>query len=223
MAASSSSATPDYLFKIIVVGNTFVGKTSCIHRASGGMFTTDYKATVGVDFAMKQIILDSKLIFMQIWDIGANDQQPTALFPSFCRDAVGAFIVCSTDDNKSIDNITFWKEKILETVADDETRDKFIFILLVNKADMYEEDRYPRNFKKIAAEANFDLYALDDSGKETCKQMHFLVSAKTGKNIEEACMKMASECVAAKCKSKFPTKEAIVIDETKQEKNSCCF
>lgn len=206
-------STPDHLFKILVVGNTSVGKSSCIKRVVEGLYTADYKVTVGVDFLIKQNIRvredgADKLVYLQIWDIGGSDRDPNVMFPSFVRDAVGAFIVCSMNDERSIDNIIGWKQRILDNIKDDSIKSNFVFILLVNKMDLYTPTSYPRNFDNVARDGRFNI--------------HFLVSAKEGTNLEEAHQTMAQRCVDVKAQSKFPSRSPIVISDPPKE-SSCCF
>ncbi|VDM63687.1 unnamed protein product [Angiostrongylus costaricensis] len=59
-----------YSFKILVIGDPGTGKTSIIRRFVHDVFTTNYKATIGVDFAMKRMVLDENIqIYLQLWDI----------------------------------------------------------------------------------------------------------------------------------------------------------
>jgi len=81
----------DYLFKIVVVGDCGIGKTSLVQRFKSGMFTERYTNTIGVDFAMKTVLIDGKRIKLQIWDTAGQERFRT-ITQSYYRSANGVLL-----------------------------------------------------------------------------------------------------------------------------------
>ncbi|KAJ1350993.1 Ras [Parelaphostrongylus tenuis] len=66
----SEEEKKQYSFKILVIGDPGTGKTSIIRRYVHDVFTTNYKSTIGVDFAMKSMVIDDDVqVYLQLWDI----------------------------------------------------------------------------------------------------------------------------------------------------------
>ncbi|MHA2361040.1 MAG: Rab family GTPase, partial [Candidatus Thorarchaeota archaeon] len=91
------SSSYDYLFKVVVLGEGAVGKTAIVTRFSHGFFRTDYKTTIGSQFAVKNIDVDSqdrerRTVKLQIWDV-AGQSRFQILRPMYYRGSSGGVLV----------------------------------------------------------------------------------------------------------------------------------
>lgn len=158
----------DMLFKIILIGDSGVGKTSILMRFSDDVYSDSYISTIGVDFKTKMIQLDSgKIVKMQLWDTAGQERFRT-ITSSYYRGAHGIIIVYDVCDAKSFDNVSQWKQEIIRANASN------VPVLLVgNKAD-------------VAASVRQVTY---EKGKAKADEMNanFIeMSAKTSKGVFEA-------------------------------------
>ncbi|KAI7728391.1 hypothetical protein M8C21_026807, partial [Ambrosia artemisiifolia] len=110
----------DYLFKVILIGDSGVGKTNLLSRFSKNQFNVNTHTTVGVEFATSNIKVDDNIINSQIWDIAA-----------FIRGALGALIVYDITRKVTFENVETWLKK-----ARDCTNQDIVIMLVGNKADL---------------------------------------------------------------------------------------
>lgn len=100
------------MFKVIIIGDPSVGKTSFIRRYVQNAFRTDYKATVGVDFALKIIHWpDGQTIKLQMWDI-AGQERFTWMTRVYYKEAQGCIIIFDLTNRKSFENAVRWKKDV---------------------------------------------------------------------------------------------------------------
>lgn len=120
----------DFLFKIILIGDSGVGKSNLISRFTTGAFQFDSKATIGVEFAHKTLIIDEKTIKLQIWDTGGQERY-RAITSAYYRGAYGALLVYDTTKNSSFENVSRWMKELKEYAGRD-----LIVMLIGNKNDL---------------------------------------------------------------------------------------
>ena len=155
----------DLNFKIIVIGDSSVGKSCLVLRATKGTFESLYTPTVGFEFLTFYIKIDSVHIKLQIWDT-CGQEVYRSLIGSFYRNSSLALIVYSIDNENSFKNVDSWLNE-LKTKGNPE----IITFLVGNKADL--EDK-----RVISKEMLNDLC-------ESHKIKYFLeTSAKTGFNVQ---------------------------------------
>ena len=80
-------------FKIIMLGNSSVGKTSIVNRFIGDRFQTDYKATIGPDYQFKLLQMQGNEVRLEVWDLVGMDTTYKGLNRNFCREAQGVIMV----------------------------------------------------------------------------------------------------------------------------------
>jgi len=127
---STSDDSYDYLFKIVVIGDCGVGKTCVVQRFKGGNFIERHGNTIGVDFAMKEIVIDGKKIKLQIWDTAGQERFRT-ITQSYYRSAHGVILVYDLTKRSSFLNIQRWMEEVRRYTASN-----VLIMLIGNKCDL---------------------------------------------------------------------------------------
>merc|ERR1712137_887722 len=157
--------------KVIMVGDSSVGKTSLLDRYIRGQFSGGYKATIGSDFLTKDLVINDRNITLQLWDT-AGQERFRGLGSAFYRGADGCIIVYDVTVRKSFDNIATWRTEFL-THGQPKNPSSFPFAVLGNKIDLDENE--------ISEEMISDL--LNNS---SYNMSHYQVSAKLATNTERA-------------------------------------
>ncbi|XP_028251776.1 ras-related protein Rab-32-like [Parambassis ranga] len=157
----------------IVIGDLGVGKSSIISRYINGRFTEGYKASVGVDFALKTIDLDSKTVVrLQLWDI-AGQERFRKMSRVYYKEAMGALVVFDVTQSSTLEAASVWKQD-LDTKVCLDSGHPIPAVLLANKCDLTGRDED-------------DLVStLDGFCKDNCFLCWFESSAKDNINIDEA-------------------------------------
>ncbi|RXM95746.1 Ras-related protein Rab-7L1 [Acipenser ruthenus] len=102
----------DYLFKVLVIGDREVGKTSLVQRYVNDKFSKHYKSTVGVDFAVKVIQWsDTETVRLQLWDI-AGQERFASMTRIYYKEASGCFIVFDVMNPTTLNNSLKWKQDL---------------------------------------------------------------------------------------------------------------
>ncbi|MFW9827624.1 MAG: Rab family GTPase [Candidatus Thorarchaeota archaeon] len=97
----------DYTFKILLLGDASVGKTSFTKRYCYNIFNPSERLTIGVDFHVKTIELNEKKIKLQLWDVG-GEERFRFLLPTYCLGANAAFLLYDITRPSTLDNISEW-------------------------------------------------------------------------------------------------------------------
>ncbi|XP_055808458.1 ras-related protein RABA4d-like [Solanum dulcamara] len=120
----------DYVFKIVLIGDSAVGKSQLLARFARNEFSLDSKATIGVEFQTKTLLVDNKTVKAQIWDT-AGQERYRAVTSAYYRGAVGAMLVYDLTKRQSFDHMARWLEELRGHA------DKNIVIMLIaNKCDL---------------------------------------------------------------------------------------
>ncbi|CAD5188457.1 ras-related protein RABA1f-like [Musa acuminata AAA Group] len=120
----------DYLFKVVLIGDSGVGKTNLLSRFSRNEFSSESKSTIGVEFATRTIRVDEKLVKAQIWDT-AGQERYRAITSAYYRGAAGALVVYDVTRHITFENVERWMKE-LKNHTDANT----VMMLLGNKADL---------------------------------------------------------------------------------------
>lgn len=128
--------------KIIILGDSGVGKTSLMNQYVKKAFSNQYKATIGADFLTKEIVIEDKLVTLQIWDT-AGQERFQSLGVAFYRGAEACVLVYDITNPKSFEQLDSWREEFLYQAAPADP-DRFPFVVIGNKVDREAERRVSR-------------------------------------------------------------------------------
>ncbi|CAN6457006.1 unnamed protein product [Victoria cruziana] len=163
----------DYLFKLLLIGDSGVGKSCLLLRFADDTYLESYISTIGVDFKIRTIEQDGKTIKLQIWDTAGQERFRT-ITSSYYRGAHGIIIVYDVTDQESFNNVKQWLNEIDRYASDNVNK-----LLVGNKCDMAAN--------KVVSSETAKSFA-DEIG------IPFLeTSAKDSTNVEQAFMTMAAE------------------------------
>lgn len=101
----------EYLFKVVLIGDSAVGKSNLLSRFARNEFDTNSKATIGVEFQTQVVEIDGKEVKAQIWDT-AGQERFRAVTSAYYRGAVGALIVYDISRRTTFDSINRWLEEL---------------------------------------------------------------------------------------------------------------
>merc|ERR1712087_731247 len=112
-----STPTKKVLLKVIILGESGVGKTALLHKYVSNQFIENHKATIGADFMTKEIEIDDKLITLQMWDT-AGQERFKSLGNSFYRGADAAILVYDITDKATFTKIDEWRSNFLKLAGE---------------------------------------------------------------------------------------------------------
>ena len=183
----------EMMFKVVLVGDQFVGKTNIMSKYLKNEFHEDSKATVGVEFGSKQFNIDGHNIKAQIWDT-AGQERYKAITSAYYKGAKGAFVVYDITNNTSFESIEKWINDLKGAADKDLT-----IIVVGNKCDLEEKRQVTK--EKGEEKAN----KLEVAFMET--------SAFSGENLDKAFELMIKE-VYRKCHEEMLAEGDVdIIDE----------
>jgi Ras-related protein Rab-1A len=163
----------DYVFKLVLIGDSGVGKSCLLLRFADDTYTESHISTIGVDFKIRTIQLEGKTIKLQIWDTAGQERFRT-ITSSYYRGAHGIIVVYDTTDNETFEHVKTWLHEIDRYASENVNK-----LLVGNKSDMTTKRQVDTDAAKdFAAQVNIPFL-------ET--------SAKNATNVEDAFMTMAAE------------------------------
>lgn len=171
------------LLKIILLGDSGVGKTSLMNQYAYKKFRPQYKATIGADFVTKELQIDDKLVTLQIWDT-AGQERFQSLGVAFYRGADCCILVFDVNVLKSFETLQIWHDEFLQQV-DPSNPETFPFVLIGNKVDV---------------DGGNSRVVSEKTARDWCESKgnipYFETSAKEDYNVEDAFVKVAEIALA---------------------------
>jgi small GTP-binding protein len=172
-AAGGLKRDYDHLFKLVLIGDSGVGKSCLLLRFADDTYTESHISTIGVDFKIRTIQLDGKTIKLQIWDTAGQERFRT-ITSSYYRGAHGIIVVYDTTDSETFEHVKTWLHEIDRYASENVNK-----LLVGNKSDLTSK----RQVETESAKEFADSVTIP-----------FLeTSAKNATNVEDAFMTMAGE------------------------------
>ena len=206
---SGSDQDYEFIFKVLLLGNSNVGKSSLFLRFVDDVWNDTFVPTIGVDFKIKTFEIDSKKIKMQIWDT-AGQERFKNIISSYYRGAHGILLLYDVTDKESFKNLSNWLIEIEKNASKNVLR-----ILIGNKCDL--ED------KRVIT------YAQGKEFADTYGLKFIETSAKKNLNVSEAFETLGRELMNAGAEKKIEKQKenkkisvAKAQDLTTQNKRGCC-
>ena len=213
MAAESNY---DYLFKVVLIGDSGTGKSNLLSRFTRNEFSLDSRSTIGVEFATRSINLDGKTIKAQIWDT-AGQERYRAITSAYYRGAVGALLVYDIAKHSTYINVSRWLKELR-----DHADSNIVVMLVGNKSDLKHLRAVPTDeAKAFAAENNLSFIetsALDASNVEQAFQnilteIYHIVSNKALQSSDDVIKPSGCETISVQ-----PSTD----DGGQPKKGGCC-
>ena len=153
-----------YIFKLILIGNSGVGKSCILQRYMKHTFEEKYKCTIGVDFLMKSVVINGQTVKLQLWDT-AGQEKYKSMVTSYYRGANVALIVFDITSHTSFEALPIWIENYYKNGPESKN-----IILIGNKKDLEENRQVTQEEAETFSKNNNMIY--------------FETSAKEGDNID---------------------------------------
>ncbi|XP_069087968.1 ras-related protein Rab-3D isoform X1 [Pleurodeles waltl] len=173
-SANDSRQTPkdaadqnfDYMFKLLIIGNSSVGKTSFLFRYADDSFTSAFVSTVGIDFKVKTVYRNEKRVKLQIWDTAGQERYRT-ITTAYYRGAMGFLLMYDISNQDSFGAVQDWATQI-KTYSWDNAQ----VILVGNKCDLEDDRLVPtEDGKRLADELGFEFFEASAKENINVKQV----------------------------------------------------
>jgi Ras-related protein Rab-7A len=208
-----STGRKKVLLKVIILGDSGVGKTSLLNQYVNKKFDNRYKATIGADFLTKELEVKDKLVTLQIWDT-AGQERFQSLGSAFYRGADACILVFDLTSQESFSHLTSWHDEFI--IQAGQNKD---FVLIGNKNDL--ED------KRMVTQKSAIAWCTKSSQDEVNPIPYLETSAKENFNVDQAFYAVAKNAL-----EKTNVEEDVYIPGTvdvtaeptkkKDKKGGCC-
>ncbi|XP_063934280.1 ras-related protein Rab-11B-like [Zophobas morio] len=210
--SEAASDAYDYLFKIVMIGDSGVGKSNLLSRFTKNEFNLESKSTIGVEFATRTIEVEGKVIKAQIWDT-AGQERYRAITSAYYRGAVGALLVYDIAKRETFENIRKWLKELKS-----HAEENIVVTIVGNKSDLRHlravTTDEAHEFAEKESLSFIETSALDSSNVETA----FI------NNLTETCRMVTQKALTSKSIDEGPLQTApvFVSSSSQGNKSSCC-
>ncbi|KAK1326367.1 Ras-related protein RABA3 [Acorus calamus] len=176
---SEREGAVEYVFKVVVIGDSAVGKTQMLGRFTKDEFSVDSKSTIGVEFQTRTVSIQGRLVKAQIWDT-AGQERYRAVTTAYYRGALGAVLVYDITRRQTFDHVARWIDDLRSHASP-----SMVVMLVGNKSD-------------LASDHHSRAVTTDDAVEFARDQGLFFyeTSALRGDNVEAAFMRLLEEVYA---------------------------
>ncbi|XP_061107831.1 EF-hand calcium-binding domain-containing protein 4B isoform X1 [Conger conger] len=195
------ASTPDRLFKIVLVGNSSVGKTSLLRRFCDDCFYPGTSATVGIDYSVKTLIVENNKVALQMWDT-AGQERYRSITKQFFRKADGVVVMYDITSVQTFTAVRQWLTSIQEGAGE------FIPIMLLGNKTDKENERQVQS-------------RLGEKLAKDCELIFYECSALSGHNVTESMVHLARILKAQEDREKEKTVQ-LLQDSPDNTRRSCC-
>ena len=225
---NTRAAKYDYLIKLLLIGDSGVGKSCLLLRYSDDSFTSSFITTIGIDFKIKTIMCGDAKVKLQIWDTAGQERFRT-ITTAYYRGAMGILLVYDVSDETSFVNVRNWMRQIDQNAAENVNR-----VLIGNKCDVDPSERVSCCDSYALESFSYFLYSMQKIPTEKGKALaaeygikFFETSAKLNVNVDECFMAIAKDIVDRLKENPDHYGNAggaIYVNEqkTKTDKSGCC-
>jgi len=210
----------DFLYKVVLIGDSGVGKSNLLSRFTRNEFNLESKTTIGVEFATKSISVENKVVKAQIWDT-AGQERYRAITSAYYRGAVGALLVYDICKKSSFENVDRWLNELR-----DHADSQIVVMLVGNKTDLKHLRAVQTEDAAFYAQRNnlafIETSALDNSNVEQAftKILTEIYRLSTRQIVND---KRANSVIGpSKPISAAAQPEALRIESPVKKSNNCC-
>ncbi|THD25584.1 Rab GTPase [Fasciola hepatica] len=201
----------DYLFKVVLIGDSGVGKSNLLSRFTRNEFNLESKSTIGVEFATRSVTIDGKTIKAQIWDT-AGQERYRAITSAYYRGAVGALLVYDISKHATFENVLQWLRELR-----DHSDTGIVVMLIGNKCDLRHLRMVPTDEARNLARRE-NLFFTETSALDST-------------NVDEAFVQILQEIYkivitnqSSMAMHPGPTRPRPALpDNEHEDKKRCCF
>ncbi|KAL3515749.1 hypothetical protein ACH5RR_022651 [Cinchona calisaya] len=203
----------DYLFKVVLIGDSGVGKSNLLSRFTRNEFCLESKSTIGVEFATRTLQVEGRTVKAQIWDT-AGQERYRAITSAYYRGALGALLVYDVTKPTTFENVSRWLKELR-----DHADSNIVIMLIGNKTDL-------KHLRAVATE--------DAQGFAEKEGLSFIeTSALEATNVEKAFQTILGEIYRIISKKSLASDESapasikegqtlVVGAEETNSKKPCC-
>lgn len=159
----------DVKYKVLIIGNSGVGKTALIRALMGESFSMEMLPTIGIDFVKKKFLIDGANVLLEIWDTAGQERFRTITKFQY-RGTKGILLVYDITDMNSFNNLSYWLDSIDQEIRTDHPTETIPVVIIGNKTDLEEQRQVAKKLGKKKAHESLVRGFVETSAKE-CKNV----------------------------------------------------